>query len=194
MPKLSVVVASTRPNRVGLSVAQWFAAQAKAHEGFDVGLVDLKEMNLPLFDEPKHPRLRDYQHEHTRRWSAVVDASDAFVLVTPAYNFGASPALLNAVDYLFHEWAYKPAGFVSYGGASGGMRAVQMTKLLLTSLKIVPLPEAVSITFVQQLMDPGGVFRGSEPLEKSATTMLGELVRWSGALKALRAPSSPSAS
>jgi NAD(P)H-dependent FMN reductase len=188
MPKLSVIVASTRPNRVGLPIGQWFLGQASAHGGFDVDLVDLKELNLPLLDEPKHPRFRDYQHEHTRRWSALVEASDAFVFVTPEYNFSAPPALLNALDYLFHEWSYKPAGFVSYGGASGGMRSVQMTKMLLTALKVVPLPEAVSVHFFQQLMDPDGAFRGSEPLEKSAVTMLGELARWSSALKPLRAP------
>ena len=188
MPKLSVVVGSTRPNRAGLPIAQWFLARAKAHGGFDADLVDLKEVNLPLLDEPKHPRLRDYQHEHTKRWSAIVEASDAFVLVTPEYNFAAPPALLNAVDYLFHEWAYKPAGFVSYGGPGAGLRSAQMTKLLLTSLKIVPIPESVSVASFQQLMDPGGTFKGSEPLEKSATAMLGELVRWAEALRALRAP------
>ncbi len=191
MPKLCVIVGSTRPNRAGISIAEWFVGQAKAHGGFEVELADLKEMNLPLLDEPKHPRLRDYQHEHTRKWSAIVDASDAFAFVTPEYNYSAAPALINALDYLFHEWSYKPAGFVSYGGASGGMRSVQMTKLLLTSLKVVPLPEAVSISFFMQLMDPSGVFQGSEPLEKSATTMLGELVRWSGALKALRTTDAP---
>jgi NAD(P)H-dependent FMN reductase len=187
MPKLCIVVASTRPNRAGLSVAEWFVGQAKAHGGFDVELADLKEINLPFLDEPKHPRLRDYQHEHTRKWSAIVDASDAFVFVTPEYNFGAAPALLNALDYLFHEWSYKPAGFVSYGAGWGGVRSVQMTKLLLTSLKIVPIPEAVAAGSFRDLMDPSGVFRGSELLAKSAETMLGELVRWSGALKALRA-------
>jgi NAD(P)H-dependent FMN reductase len=186
MSKLSVVVASTRPNRVGPKIGEWFLERAKAHGGFDAQLVDLKEVNLPLIDEPKHPRLRDYQHEHTRKWSAIVDASDAFVMVTPEYNFGPPPALMNAVDYLFHEWAYKPAGFVSYGGMSGGVRSVQMSKLLLTSLKVVSIPEAVAIAFFQQLIDPAGVFRGSEPLEKSATAMLDELARWSGALRPLR--------
>jgi NAD(P)H-dependent FMN reductase len=191
MPKLCVIVGSTRPNRAGFSIAEWFVRQAKAHGGFDVEIADLKEIGLPLVDEPKHPRFRDYQHEHTRKWSAIVDAADAFAFVTPEYNYSAAPALINAIDYLFHEWSYKPAGFVSYGGASGGMRAVQMTKMLLTSLKVVPLPEAVSISFFLQLIDPSGVFQGSEALEKSATTMLGELVRWSGALKALRAADSP---
>jgi NAD(P)H-dependent FMN reductase len=187
MPKLSVIIASTRPNRAGLAIGQWFLGRALAHRGFDAELVDLKEVSLPLLDEPKHPRFRDYQHEHTRRWSAIVDASDAFVFVTPEYNFSSAPALLNAIDYLFHEWGYKPAGFVSYGGPSGGVRSVQMTKLVLSSLKVVSLPEAVSIAVFSQLMDPGGTFRGSEPLEKAATTMLDELARWSSALRPLRA-------
>src|SRR5713226_9805342 len=130
MPKLSVVIASTRPGRAGLPIGEWFFARAQAHGGFDVQLVDLKEVDLPLLDEPKHPRLRDYQHEHTKKWSALVGGSDAFVFVTPEYNFSSPPALLNAIDYLFHEWAYKPAGFVSYGGVSGGIRSVQMTKLV----------------------------------------------------------------
>jgi NAD(P)H-dependent FMN reductase len=187
MPKLSVVVASTRPGRAGLSIGQWFFERARAHGKFDAALVDLKEVDLPLIDEPKHPRLRDYQHEHTKRWSALVSASDAFAFVVPEYNFSASPALLNALDFLYHEWSYKPAGFVSYGGASGGMRSVQMTKLLVTSLKMMPIPEAVNVAFFAQLMEPGGLFRGSEALEKSATAMLDELVRWSAALQVLRA-------
>lgn len=186
MKKLSVVIGSTRPGRVGLPVGHWFFERAKSHGKFDVELVDLKERNLPLLDEPKHPRLRDYEHEHTKAWSAIVAASDAFVFVTPEYNYSAAPALLNALDYLFHEWAYKAAGFVSYGGVSGGMRAVQMIKQPLSVLKVVSIPEAVTIPFYSQLMD-SGVFRGSELLEKSAVTMLDELERWTGALSALRA-------
>ncbi len=138
MTKLSVVVGSTRPGRVGLPVGQWFFERAKEHGKFEVDLVDLKMLNLPLIDEPKHPRLRDYQHEHTKAWSAIVQASDAFVFVTPEYNFSASPVLLNAIDYLFHEWAYKAAGFVSYGGVSGGIRAVQMPKPPLVVLQVMP--------------------------------------------------------
>ena len=80
-----------------------------------------------------HPRLRQYEHDHTKAWSDSVDAADAFVFVTPEYNYFAPPALMNAIDYVLHEWACKPAGIVSYGGASGGMRSAQMLKLLLTS-------------------------------------------------------------
>ncbi|WP_163368404.1 NADPH-dependent FMN reductase, partial [Enterobacter hormaechei] len=67
---------------------------------FDATLVDLADFKLPIFDEPKHPRLGDYQHEHTRKWSASVKAADAFVFVTPEYNYGPSPALINALTYL----------------------------------------------------------------------------------------------
>jgi NAD(P)H-dependent FMN reductase len=185
MSKLSVIIASTRPGRVGLPVGHWFFEQAKRHGKFEVELVDLKNRNLPLLDEPHHPRLRKYEHEHTKAWSAIVEASDAFVFVTPEYNYGAPPSLLNALDYVFHEWAYKAAGIVSYGGISGGMRSAQMLKQTLGVLKVVPLPEAVTITFVAQLLE-NGVFRGSEPLEKAAVTMLDELFRWTEALAVLR--------
>ncbi len=185
MSKLSVVIGSTRPGRVGLPIGQWFVERAKSHGKFDVDLVDLKEQNLPLLDEPKHPRLGEYEHEHTKAWSAIVKASDAFVFVTPEYNFSAPPALLNAIDYLFHEWTYKAAGFVSYGGISGGIRSVQMLKQPLIAMKVVGLPESVTIPFFAQLME-NGIFKGSESLEKSAVTMLDELYRWTDALAVLR--------
>jgi len=185
MSKLSVIIGSTRPGRAGLPIGQWFFEHAKRHGKFEVDWVDLKELNLPLIDEPKHPRLGEYEHEHTKAWSAIIQASAAFVFVTPEYNYSAAPALLNAIDYLFHEWAYKPAGFVSYGGISGGMRSVQMLKQPLSVLKVVSIPEAVTIPFFgQQLKE--GVFQGSEQLEKSIVTMLDELYRWSEALTPLR--------
>ena len=185
MSKLSVIIGSTRPGRAGLPIGQWFFERAKLHGGFEVELVDLKEQNLPLLDEPKHPRFAEYEHEHTRAWSKIVKASDAFVFVAPEYNFSAPPALLNALDFLYHEWAYKPAGFVSYGGMSGGIRSVQMLKQPLISMKVVGIPESVAIPFFAQLMENGS-FKGSEALEKSAVTMLDELSRWTEALAVLR--------
>ncbi|MET0791115.1 MAG: NAD(P)H-dependent oxidoreductase [Polyangiaceae bacterium] len=185
MPKLSVIIGSTRPGRVGLPIGQWFFERAKAHGKFQVDLVDLKERNLPLLDEPKHPRLGEYEHEHSKAWSAIVKASDAFVFVTPEYNFSAPPALLNALDFLFHEWAYKAAGFVSYGGQSGGIRAVQMLKQPLIAMKVVGIPESVAIPFFTQYLEDGA-FKGSEAFEKAASAMLDELARWTEALAALR--------
>jgi len=98
--RLEVVIASTRPGRIGWPVGTWFLERARAHGGFDVSLIDLKELALPMLDEPKHPRLGQYEHEHTKRWSASVAAADAFVFVTPEYNHGMSGVLKNTIDWL----------------------------------------------------------------------------------------------
>ncbi len=186
MPVLDIVIASTRPGRKGPAVAAWFHELALAHGAFDAQLVDLAEVNLPLLDEPAHPRLRQYTHQHTRDWSARVDAADAFVFVMPEYNFGVPAPLVNALDYLFHEWAYKPVGFVSYGGQSGGLRAVQMSKLIVTALRMMPVPEAVAVPFFNQHFDEAGAFRGTESMAKAGRAMLDELQRWAHALAPLR--------
>jgi NAD(P)H-dependent FMN reductase len=132
MPKLGIVIASTRPGRVGLPVAEWISGIAREHAGFDVQVIDLAELDLPFMDEPKHPRLHQYEHEHTIRWSETVDEIDAFLFVMPEYNFGFTAPLKNAIDYLHHEWAYKPVGLVTYGGVSAGTRAAQMIKQVVT--------------------------------------------------------------
>src|SRR3954466_1851448 len=115
MPKLQVIIASTRPGRVGLPVGRWFHDRAVKHGGFDVELVDLAEVNLPFMDEPHHPRLGRYEHQHTKDWSARIASGDAFVFVLPEYNYGITAPLKNAIDYLNREWAHKPVGLVSYG-------------------------------------------------------------------------------
>lgn len=187
MLKLDVVVTSTRPGRAGLPIGRWFDGLARADGRFEVALVDLAVVNLPLLDEPRHPRLRQYEHAHTKAWSATVDAADAFVFVTPEYNHACPPALLNALDFLSAEWAYKPAAFVSYGGVSGGLRAAQVSKLALTALKMMPIPEQVALPmFSRQLVD--GAFEATPENAAAATAMLGELHRWATALRTMRAP------
>jgi NAD(P)H-dependent FMN reductase len=186
MLKLHVVIASTRPGRIGLPIGTWFAERAKAHGKFDVQVVDLKEVNLPLLDEPKHPRLGQYEHEHTKKWSATVKAADAFVFVTPEYNYSTAPSLQNAFDYVYTEWNYKPASFVSYGGVSGGLRAVQMAKQTVTALNMMPIAEAVALPFAAKQI-AGGVFQGNEANDKAGSAMLDELHRWAQALKSMRA-------
>lgn len=185
MLRLNVVTASTRPGRIGESVAQWFIDAAKKHGAFDVHSSDLADFNLPLFDEPNHPRAQQYQNEHTKRWAADVAAADAYVFVVPEYNHGPTPALLNALNYVYYEWNYKPAGFVSYGGVSGGVRSTQMTKPTLTTLKIMPILEQVAIPMVAEHLVDGG-FAADQQHEQSASLMLDELLRWAEALHGLR--------
>ncbi len=184
--KLHTIITSTRPGRVGPIFAKWFDGVAKAHGKFDATLVDLADFKLPIFDEPKHPRLGDYQHEHTRKWAASVKAADAFVFVTPEYNYGPSPALINALTYLSAEWAYKPAGFLGYGGLSGGTRAIQAAKPTLTTLKLMPVPEAVAIPNFGSTLNEEREFTSNDLINASAKTLLDELYKWSDALKVLR--------
>jgi NAD(P)H-dependent FMN reductase len=186
--KLHVVVCSTRPGRKGPAIARWFADVATQEGSFEVELVDLADFALPIFDEPHHPRLQKYEHEHTKRWSAKVAEADAFVFVTPEYNYNPPPSFVNAVDYLVNEWAYKPAAFVSYGGISGGLRAVQSAKLLLTTLKVMPLPDGVVLSAFGQQIE-GETFTAKEANVTAAKATLVELQRWAGALKPLRAAS-----
>lgn len=184
--KLHVIVCSTRPGRVGPSVAHWFASFAARHEGFDTELIDLADFNLPVYDEPQHPRLQDYRHEHTKRWSASVSAADAYVFVTPEYNYCPPPSLTNALNYVYNEWNYKPCGFVSYGGVSGGMRSVQIAKQLVTTLKMMPMVEGVAVPMVTKHVDDARMFTSNAHIDSSAQTMLDELHKWTVALKAMR--------
>ena len=187
MLTLHVITASTRPTRQGPKVADWFLELCRRDGRFSIEPIDLAEVGLPLFDEPAHPRLRQYVQDHTKAWSAIIERADAFVFVTPEYNFGMPPSLLNALDYLVHEWAYKPLGFVSYGGVSGGLRSVQMIKLTATALRMMPIPEAVAIPLFTQYVDQEtGAFKPPATQETAATLMLDELLKWAEALKTIR--------
>lgn len=185
--RLHVIVASTRPERKGPLVAAWFMKQVASHGGYAAELIDLATVNLPMFDEPRHPRFRQYEHAHTKAWSAVVDRADCFVFVTPEYNFSAPPSLLNALDYLSQEWAYKAVGFVSYGGVAGGTRSVQMLKQTVTALKMMPMFESVIIPFfTQHIKQETGVLDPGPTQEQPAQALLTELARWARALRPLR--------
>ncbi|WP_205739769.1 NADPH-dependent FMN reductase [Georgenia sp. SYP-B2076] len=176
LPTLLVVVASTRPGRVGIHVGEWFRERAEAHGQFDVRFVDLAELALPFMDEPHHPKLRRYEHQHTKDWSALVAGAHAFVFVTPEYNHGYNAVLKNALDFLHQEWQDKPVGLVSYGGIAAGTRATQQLKPVLDALRMAVAVEAVNIPFVATLMQDGA-FRPTDIVDASAAAMLDELAR-----------------
>ncbi|HET6598425.1 MAG TPA: NAD(P)H-dependent oxidoreductase [Burkholderiaceae bacterium] len=185
-PKLHIVISSTRPGRVGPAVAHWFNEFARQHSLFEVRLVDLADFKLPIYDEPRHPAVQQYEHAHTQAWSASVAEADAFVFVTPEYNFNPPPSLVNALNYVYREWNYKACGFVSYGGVSGGLRAVQSAKLLVTTLKMMPMVEGVAVPMVGQSLDARGAFASNKLIDLSAQQMLDELFKWTEALASLR--------
>ena len=186
MNNLKIITSTTRPGRKGISIANWITALATQKGEFNVELLDLAAIDLPLLDEPNHPRLKQYQHEHTKKWSATIEASDAFIIVLAEYNFGFPAAIKNALDYLFREWMYKPVAFVSYGGISGGLRSTQMLKQVVSALSMLPLTDAVTIPFFANHIDENGVFNPNEIVAKSAEVMLLELERFCQASKILR--------
>jgi NAD(P)H-dependent FMN reductase len=183
-PTLQIIVGSTRPGRVGIAIAHWFYDIAVARGDFDVELVDLLDVNLPLLDEPRHPRLREYEHEHTKEWSRTIDRGDAFVFVIPEYNHSLNAATKNAVDYLHWEWRYKAYGIVCYGGASMGTRAAQVLKPVMAGLK-TNLCGDVSVPLTT-LPVKDGVFEGNEILVNSSTTLLDDIAKVSPVMKLLR--------
>ncbi|MDQ2737140.1 MAG: NAD(P)H-dependent oxidoreductase [Actinomycetota bacterium] len=186
MATLKVIIASTRPGRIGLPIGNWAARIAEEHGGFDrVEILDLAAIDLPFMNEPNHPRLRKYVHPHTIAWSGAVDSADAFLIVSPEYNFAMTAPLKNALDYLLAEWAYKPVGLITYGGMSGGIRAANAIRQVVSVLKMIPVTEAVALPMVlPQIVD--GEFVATDADAAAANVMLDEVVKISSALAPLR--------
>jgi len=187
MSTLMIVVGSVRPGRIGLPIANWVHGEVtSSNTDFDVDIVDLAELSLPFMDEPAHPVKRSYTKDHTIKWSARVDAADAFIFVTPEYNHSYSPALKNALDFLSAEWKHKPVMFVSYGGTSGGTRGVVALEVATNALGLVRIPSAVELPFaMRDVVD--GVFTADEKVSATLTKALAELAATSAALAPLRA-------
>lgn len=186
MTKLMIIVGSVREGRIGSAVAEWVDGVAETDGRFEVDLVELADLALPLMDEPHHPRLRQYTKPYTIEWSRRVEATDAFIFVTPEYNHSFSPALKNALDYLMHEWKRKPFGFVSYGGVSAGTRGVVALRPAAVVLGLVQVPSAVEISYVARQIDEARRFQPTEQQEAALAAMLDELVAFDAALRPMR--------
>jgi len=184
MIKLAVIIGSTRPGRNGEAVAKWFYKLAKKRTDAEFELIDLKDFNLPLLDEPVPPSMGQYAQPHTKRWAETVARFDGFVFVTPEYNHGTSAALKNALDFVYAEWNNKAAGFVSYGSA-GGTRAVEQLRLVMAELQIADVRSQVMLSLFTDFENMSK-FTPADYHQQSATSMLDQLIAWSEALKPLR--------
>lgn len=184
--QLLIIVGSTRPKRVGGSIARWLTDQVAADGRFEPVVADLRAMQLPLMDEPNHPRLHTYTNKHTIAWSHTVAAADAVIWVTPEYNYSYVAPMKNALDYLSAEWAYLPTGFVSYGGVSGGLRAVEAFKIPVTCCRSVPSSASFPIPFAGQHVSDG-VFEPVDVTAASVPPLLDDLAKLHEALHGLRA-------
>ncbi|MFT2816684.1 NADPH-dependent FMN reductase [Leifsonia sp. A12D58] len=124
------MIGSTRPNRICPDIADWFLRTVRPASALSYDLIDLAVVDLPFLDEPQMASTGIYNHEHTRLWSERVLSYDAFVFVFPQYNWAYPAVLKNAIDFLYAEWAGKPAGIVTYGTHGGGKGAAQWGSVL----------------------------------------------------------------
>ncbi|WP_415857527.1 GNAT family N-acetyltransferase [Salinispora arenicola] len=185
--RVLALMSSTRPGALGPQVGQWLIDAVDPHTatlGVELVPVALGDLHLPFLDEEQHPSSGAYQHEHTRRWSRLVDTADGFIVVTPEYNHGMPATLKNALDYLSREWAWKPIGFVSYGNTSAGTRSVQHAKQVVTALRLVPLGATVAIRLGDATTD--GRLLPDAARDQAGLHLLDELVRVANALRPLR--------
>jgi NAD(P)H-dependent FMN reductase len=184
MIRLAIVIGSTRPGRKAEAVARWVHDIAIRRGDAEVELVDIRDFNLPLLDEPMPPARQQYSQEHTRVWSAKIASFDAYVFVTPEYNHGTSGALKNAIDFLYREWNNKSAGFVGYGSA-GGTRAVEQLRLIMGELLVADVRAQVALSLFTDF-ENFTTFKPAAMHEKSVNTMLDQVIAWGRALKTLR--------
>jgi NAD(P)H-dependent FMN reductase len=184
MIKIAIIVGSTRPGRKADAVAQWVYSIAKKRTDAEFEIVDIGDFNLPLLDEPMPPSLGRYSKLHTLAWAAKIDAFDAFVFVAPEYNHGIPGALKNAIDFLFHEWNNKAAGFVGYGSV-GGARAVEQLRQVMGEVVIADVRAQVLLSLFTDF-ENYTTFKPSPHHESSVDTMLDQVISWGEVMRGLR--------
>ena len=194
MTVISVIVGSTRDGRFSQKPAKWIWEHLRRRGGVEARLLDLRDFPMPFFDEPATPSMpgrSPYKHEVVQRWTAAIGQSDGFIFVTPEYNYGPAAVLKNALDWVYHEWNRKAAGFVSYGSAMGA-RSVQQLRETVIELQLAPVRSSVHIPVATLWAhyQGGDVEAGLSELEAPAKALIDDVLWWTAALKAARARAS----
>nr|WP_120491824.1 NAD(P)H-dependent oxidoreductase [Corynebacterium lactis] len=183
--RLGIVIGTTRPGRHSDPISKWVLGHLDGDERFEVTVLDLADIRLPLMDEVNHPRMQHYEHDHTKAWSKQIDSQDAFIFITAEYNHSIPAPLKNAIDYLALEWQNKPVTIVSYGGVSAGIRAAEHLQNVVVALGMKPTPNSVMLPFHFKRIDNEG-FHPTEIEDFSVVSALNDLVTWDRALRPLR--------
>jgi len=186
MAHIKVIIGSTRPERFGHQPAEWIMALAKEHPESTFELVDLKEVDLPFLDEPKPALYGEYQNDHTKAWAKTIDEADGFIIVAGEYNHTITPALINAIDFLAAEWRHKPVGFVSYGAAAGGARAVEHLRGVAGQLGMYDISDNLPIVNYWTQMNDQGMFTATDEQTKTVHAIIKNVSFWADELKTSR--------
>jgi NAD(P)H-dependent FMN reductase len=182
--KIAIIIGSTRPQRNGEAVGKWAFEKANARKNAEYELVDLKDFNLPLLDEPVPPSMGQYSQAHTKKWSEKIASFDGYIFVTPEYNHATSGALKNALDFLYKEWNNKAAGFISYGSA-GGARAVENLRLIMAELQIADVRAQVMLYLATDFKNYSE-FAPAENKTKELDLLFDQVESWTKAMKTVR--------
>jgi NAD(P)H-dependent FMN reductase len=185
--RLVIIVGSVRDARFGPVAASWVAEQAAAHGGFDVEVVDLAEIDIPLSLPAASPKYAGADYPRPAGMAALTSAlesADAFVVVTPEYNHSYPASLKAAIDWHFTQWTAKPVAFVSYGGAAGGRHAVLHLENVLTELHAVTIRDGLAFPMYYTAWQDGRPLDPEAP--GYAKTLLDQLAWWAGALRSAR--------
>lgn len=179
--KFMVIWGSSRQGRGGGVVADWVKKHAAADSRLEIDFVDLRELNLPFFDEPSSPFTmaregKSYTNSAGKAWADRVAKAEAVLIVTPEYNHGPAAVLKNALDWVGPEWVDKPVGFVSYGGVSGGARAVEQLRTITIELGLIQVANPIHFVFFSRAFDDHGEpkYTGTNT---DLTKMFDELIR-----------------
>ena len=183
MTKIAIIIGSTRPNRMGATVADWVHKEAASRDA-SYDLIDLREVDLPFLDEGMPPSMGQYEHEHTKEWAATIAQYDGFVFVTPEYNHATSAALKNALDFLYAEWNDKACAFVGYGSL-GGARAVENLRAIASELQMAHVRQQVALSLYNDWEDFQD-FKPEPANVEALGTMFDQLESWAAALATVR--------
>ena len=190
-PRIAIIIGSTRPTRFADTPTQWMLKQVQARGDMDVEVVDLRDHDLPFFDEVASNLWMPSQNPEAVRWQETIGRFDGYIFVVAEYNHSITGVLKNALDQAYKEWVRKPFTAIAYGG-TGGVRAVEHLRGIGVELQLVSTHGAVHIG--------GGDFMavhpmfGKQPIESieanllpSAKTALDELLWWAKATMAAKA-------
>lgn len=186
MLTIKILTGSIRPTRFNLQPATWMFKLAKQRKDIKVELVDIQKINLPLMDEPVPPLQYQYSKPYTKKWAKIIAQADGFIFVTPEYNHSTSGAFKNAIDYLYHEWKYKPVSYLSYGSEAGGARAVEHLRGIAGEQRMYDLREQLLLPNYWDNLDEKGQYRFTDSDLKKANLMLDDTIFWAGVMKEAR--------
>lgn len=172
MPHVLIVIGSARKGRVADKILQHIQKDLEGRTEVTITIADLKEINLPFFDNENSPASPDYAptNQHVLEWQKLVSESDSVIFITPEYNHTLSAIQKNAFDSIYAEWKNKPIAIVAYGW-SGGSQSIKTLDDLIPHIKAIFTPYPAQLTFMKDINPDGTILDAPSVAEKIKKTL-----------------------